>query len=82
MRITPWLLAGAVALGMSATASAGPKTMSGGHSQGMTTGSTSPGASAYAPGQVKKKKGMQSAKKFAPGQNSSGRYNTPPGQRM
>jgi len=25
---------------------------------------------------------MQSAKKFAPGQNSSGRYNTPPGQRM
>ena len=56
--------------------------MSGGHSQGMTTGSTSPGASAYAPGQVKKKKGMQSAKKFAPGQNSSGRYNIPPGQRM
>jgi len=51
MRITPWLLAGALALGMSATASAGPKNM-GGHSQGMTTGSTSPGASAYAPGQV------------------------------
>ena len=82
MRITPWILAGALALGMSATASAGPKNMGGGHSQGMTTGSTSPGASAYAPGQVKKQKGMQSAKKFAPGQNSSGRYNTPPGQRM
>ena len=81
MRITPWLLAGALALAMSATASAGPKNM-GGNSQGMTTGSTSPGASAYAPGQVKKKRGMQSAKKFAPGQNSSGRYNTPPGQRM
>ena len=80
MRITPWMLAGALALGMSATASAGPKNM--GHNAGMTTGSTSPGASAYAPGQVKKKQGMQSAKKFAPGQNSSGRYNTPPGQRM
>jgi hypothetical protein len=25
---------------------------------------------------------MQLAKKFAPGQNSSGRYNIPPGQRM
>ena len=84
MRLTPWLCAGALALGMTAAASAGPKGMGGGYGQGgMTTGSTGPGASEYAPGQIKKQPRTmsQSAKRFAPGQNTAGRYNTPPGQR-
>jgi hypothetical protein len=84
MRFTPWLCAGALALGMTAAASAGPRSMGGGSGQGgMTTGSTGAGASEYAPGQIKKQRRTmsQSARKFAPGQNTSGRYNTPPGQR-
>lgn len=103
MRITPFLLAGALALGMGATASAGPKGMGGGMGHGMghamgggmghgfghgmgrggpwATGSVRPGASYYAPGQVKKRMGVRSARDFAPGR-AVAPYSTPPGHRF
>lgn len=95
MRITPFLLAGALALGMSAAASAGPKGMGGGMGRGMghgfgqgmghggpwATGSVRPGASYYAPGHVKKRMGVRSARDFAPGR-AAAPYSTPPGHRF
>jgi hypothetical protein len=70
-------------------ATAGPKGMGGGHGWGpgpMATGSVRgagpnyPGASYYAPGQVKKRAPYGSARTYAPGRNTSGLYNTPPGR--
>ena len=77
MRTTAWLMAGALAFGTVTAA------LSQGRS-GTSTGSTgSPGASEYAPGQIKKqpRTQSQSAKKYARGQNTVGKYNTPSGQR-
>lgn len=46
------------------------------------TGSVARGASYYAPGQVKKRMGVRSARSFAPGRNASGPYSKPPGHQF
>jgi hypothetical protein len=69
MRLLAMVLAGSVLVGLTGSAPAAPKWM---RSDGQAAARESyPGKSYYAPGQVKKRLGVKSARDLAPGHNAA-----------